>query len=196
MTVEQHTLEQTTVTQSERSGRRWSRLVFGLVLVFLLAFLGAIALRMRTLGGPVSAGPAPNFTLQRYDGDELTLSDLRGQVVVVNFWASWCTPCRYEQPILERAWRRYKDKGVVFIGVDYVDTEPAARAYLAEFDVTYPNGPDLGGKISRAYRIRGVPETFFVSRDGRVADVEIGPLSGEARLVSAIEALLREPASQ
>jgi cytochrome c biogenesis protein CcmG/thiol:disulfide interchange protein DsbE len=95
-------------------------------------------------------------------------------------------------PLPERVWRRYKDKGVIFIGVDYVDTEPAARAFLAEFDVTYPNGPDLGGKISRAYRIRGVPETFFIDRDGQMADVEIGPLAGEARLVSAIEALLGE----
>jgi len=132
---------------------------------------------------------APPFTLQLFDGGTLSLTGLRGRVVVVNFWASWCVPCRQEAPLLEQTWRAYRDKGVVLIGVDYIDTEPAARAFLKEFEITYPNGPDLGTKIAQAYRIRGVPETFFVGKDGRIAYVHIGPL-GERILTQRIERLL------
>jgi cytochrome c biogenesis protein CcmG/thiol:disulfide interchange protein DsbE len=141
--------------------------------------------------GQVESGLAPDFTLSMFDGSQLTLSELRGQVVVVNFWASWCIPCRDEAPILEQTWRRYRDQGVVFIGVDYLDTDKEALAFLEEFNVTYPNGPDLGTRIARDYRIVGVPETFFIDKEGQVADLEIGPLT-EARLVSAIETLLQE----
>jgi cytochrome c biogenesis protein CcmG/thiol:disulfide interchange protein DsbE len=114
---------------------------------------------------------------------------MRGQVVVVNVWASWCPPCRDEAPVLEQTWREYRDRGVVFIGVDYMDTEPAALAYLAEFDITYPNGPDLGSRIAQDYKVQGVPETFFIDPQGEIAEVFVGPLS-EARLKSILERLL------
>lgn len=136
-------------------------------------------------------GLAPEFTLPLFNGGEFTLSEMQGKVVVVNFWASWCIPCRDEAPFLERAWQRYRDQGVVFIGIDYLDTDKEAQAFLQEFGITYPNGPDIGTEISRQYRITGVPETFFVAKDGRLGDMEIGPLT-EARLVSAIETLLQE----
>lgn len=135
--------------------------------------------------------PAPDFTLALFDGGELSLSELRGKVVVVNIWASWCIPCRDEAPFLERAWRRFRDRDVVFIGIAYLDTDKEAQAFMQEFDITYPNGPDIGTQIAPQYRITGVPETFFVAKDGRLADLEIGPLT-EARLVGAIETLLRE----
>jgi cytochrome c biogenesis protein CcmG/thiol:disulfide interchange protein DsbE len=166
----------------------------GLVLAFLpiLALLAVFGWKtFKDAQGQVSSGLAPDFTLSLFDGGQLTLSELRGQVVVVNFWASWCIPCRDEAPILERTWQRYRDRGVVFIGVDYLDTDKEARTFLQEFGVTYPNGPDLGTRIADDYRIKGVPETFFITRDGRVADLEIGPLT-EARLVNAIETILAE----
>lgn len=157
--------------------------------VLFLAVLGA-GLVLRSQGRPTS-GPAPDFTLYLFDGGTLRLSDQRGKVVVLNFWASWCPPCREEAPALERVWRQYKDKGVLFIGVNWSDTEDAARAYLAEFNITYPNGPDLGRRIGQAYRIQGIPETFFIDKRGNVRDVVIQPLT-EAELVSRIETLLRE----
>lgn len=138
--------------------------------------------------GPLDKGPAPDFTLTTFDGQTISLSDYRGQVVVINFWASWCPPCRDEAPVLERVWRRYRDQGVVFIGVDYVDTEPEALAYIAEFDITYPNGPDLGSRAAKDYHIQGVPETFFVTKAGHIAHVHIGPLDG-GTLLSWIEQL-------
>ncbi len=124
----------------------------------------------------VQSGLAPDFTLTTFDKQKVSLNELRGKVVVVNFWASWCQPCRAEAAYLGQAWRKYKDKGVVFIGVDYVDTEPNALAYIKEFNITYFNGPDLGTRISQAYNIKGVPETHYIGKTGALHGLKIGPL--------------------
>lgn len=176
-------------------------LVFGLILVAILAVVALFAAGLRqTTRGPEIAKPAPEFTLPLFDGGEIALADLRGKVVVINFWASWCDPCREEAPVLERMWREYRDRGVVFIGVNYVDVESEARKYLQEFDVTYPNGPDVGQKIARAYRIRGVPETFFVDAQGNIAPIvvngqpqpkKVSPIT-EEELRSVLDRLLTE----
>lgn len=167
----------------------------GVALAFvigLLVLLGSGLVKANR--GPRDSGPAPDFSLIGYDGRNVTLSELRGQVVVINFWASWCLPCRQEAAYLERTWRNYQDQGVVFIGVDYVDTETEALAYLQEFDITYINGPDLGTIISDAYNIQGVPETYFVDREGILHGVSIGPLE-EPYLENKIEELLALPYS-
>lgn len=166
----------------------------GIVLTFaiLLALLGLLGWGLnKAQKGPVENGPAPDFTLQGFDGRTVTLSELRGEVVVINFWASWCDPCREEAAYLEQTWRKYKDQGVVFLGVDYVDTEKAALAYIKEFDITYINGPDLKTRISDAYNIQGVPETFFIGKNGEVRGVHIGPLY-PPDLDEKIEELLAE----
>ncbi len=157
-----------------RAGTTKWRWLAACLLIALLALL-AWGLRAQA-GGPLEAGPAPDFSLTTFGGETLTLSDLRGQVVIINFWASWCPPCRDEAPYLEATWRKYRDQGVIFIGVDYVDAEPNALAYIEEFDITYPNGPDIGQKIAEAYRIKGVPETFYVDKTGQLRGVQIGPL--------------------
>jgi cytochrome c biogenesis protein CcmG/thiol:disulfide interchange protein DsbE len=163
-------------------------IAFAVVLGVIALF--AAGLQIRT-AQPVERGAAPQFTLQLFDGGTLSLADLRGKVVVVNFWASWCQPCRLEAPVLEQVWRKYKDRGVVFVGVDYVDTEADARAYMKEFDLTYPNGPDIGTEISRQYHIQGVPETYFIGKDGQLYGNHIGPIS-EPILTAKIEELLRK----
>jgi cytochrome c biogenesis protein CcmG/thiol:disulfide interchange protein DsbE len=158
-----------------------------------LALLGLLAWGLgKSRRGPVESGLAPDFTLTGYDGRTVTLSELHGQVVILNFWASWCLPCREEAAYLEQTWRKYKDQGVVFIGVDYVDTEKAALAYIQEFDITYINGPDLRTRISQAYNIKGVPETYYVARNGELRGVKIGPLQ-PPQLDEKIDALLLEP---
>jgi cytochrome c biogenesis protein CcmG/thiol:disulfide interchange protein DsbE len=130
---------------------------------------------------------APDLTLDLFadyrggwPAQSITLADLRGKGVVLNFWASWCQPCEQEATDLEAAWRKYKDQGIVFVGVDYLDQDPAARRYLAKFDITYPNGPDLASKISKRYTIRGVPETFFIDPQGQIVGCrKIGPLTAQ-----------------
>jgi cytochrome c biogenesis protein CcmG/thiol:disulfide interchange protein DsbE len=160
-----------------RPGARWGTLIIWIV-VGLVLFGLAMALA-RSFAAQPGSGPAPDFTLDSYDGDTLTLSGLRGQVVVVNFWASWCVPCADEAPGLEKAWQAYRDQGVMFIGVDYVDSDAEGRKFIEKYGITYPNGPDLGNRISDAYAIQGVPETFIIDRQGEVAFFAMRPLSFE-----------------
>jgi cytochrome c biogenesis protein CcmG, thiol:disulfide interchange protein DsbE len=178
-------------------------LVKAMVIVSIIALLVLLSYGLYTQSepGPQIGQLAPQFFITTFDGGQESLSELRGQVVVVNFWASWCTTCREEAPLLEHVWQTYKDRGVVFLGIDYVDTEMKALDYLEEFNVTYPNGPDLASKISQSYRVRGVPETFFIGRDGKIAPIQVGmnvlpkytsPIP-ENVLVDTIEMLLKEP---
>ena len=167
----------------------------GVIITFavILMLLGLLAWGLKKAqAGPLESGLAPDFTITGFDGRTVTLSDLRGQVVIVNFWASWCPPCREEAAYLEQTWRKYKDKDVVFIGVDYVDTEKEALAYIKEFDITYLNGPDIGTRIAQAYNIQGVPETFYVAKNGELRGVHIGPLKSP-QLDEKIEELLAQP---
>jgi cytochrome c biogenesis protein CcmG, thiol:disulfide interchange protein DsbE len=163
------------VSLPKRQGWRGGGYITSLAVILSLLALLAYGLA-KAQSGPRDRGPAPDFTLNGFDGRIVTLSELRGNIVVINFWASWCLPCREEADYLEQTWRKYQDQGVVFIGVGYADTEKEARAYIEEFDITYLNGPDLGTRISKAYNIQGIPETFFIDRDGELQGVHIGPL--------------------
>jgi len=145
-----------------------------LALVLMLGY--GLANKQGNTGNSLLAHEAPNFTLELFDGNTLTLSDLRGQPVVVNFWASWCPPCREEAPDVEKVWREQKDSGVVFVGVNVSDVRQDALDYIEEFDITYSNGPDPGKKIYDAYGVTGFPETFFVNRQGVVVRKYVGPL--------------------
>jgi cytochrome c biogenesis protein CcmG/thiol:disulfide interchange protein DsbE len=181
------------ITSTEKPAKRWGfRLAAIIVFGIMAAFLGLLGWGVaRAQRGQVQSGLAPDFSLTTFDNRHVSLKDLHGKVVVVNFWASWCQPCRQEAAYLEQTWRKYKDKGVVFIGVDYVDTEPSALAYIKEFDITYFNGPDLGTRISQAYAIKGVPETYYIDKKGALHGVKIGPLE-KPELDQKIEALLAD----
>jgi cytochrome c biogenesis protein CcmG/thiol:disulfide interchange protein DsbE len=166
--------------------RRWGVILVWGLLLGLLAILGLGLIRSQQ--GPVGVGAmVPDFTLTTFDGGTIDIRELRGQVVVINFWASWCKPCEQEAAELEQAYQQYKDQGVAFLGVDYVDTDREAMAYLEKFGITYPNGPDLGTRISQAFRIRGVPETYIVGPDGQLAAIKIGPYQSLEEIVRQIE---------
>lgn len=166
-----------------------------IVVVLVLIGLFAYGLLFRKETPRPSDGAAPDFTLTLFPdyqsgfGDQVNLADLRGKIVVLNFWASWCDPCKEEAALLQNVSETYADRGVVFLGADYLDQEPAAMRYLKEFGITYANGPDVGSQIARHYRIQGVPETFFITPEGSVDWFKIGPLSA-SELQGCLDALL------
>ncbi|MGH7322981.1 MAG: TlpA family protein disulfide reductase [Candidatus Rokuibacteriota bacterium] len=148
----------------------------------------------REVPSPLLGRPAPVFSLVLFDGGRLTLAEHAGQVVVVNFWASWCIPCREEAPVLEAAWRAYRDRGVVVVGVNFQDSEAAARAFIKAFGLTFPNGPDPGGRIAIDHGVYGIPETFIVGRDGRIAYKHIGVIGAstlDARIHQTLEGVVQ-----
>lgn len=161
------------------------------IALFILLFVIGLSL-VRTQQGPVGVGmPAPTFTITTFEGEEISLAELQGKVVLVNFWASWCKPCELEAADLEAAWRYYQPRGdVVFIGVDWTDTEPKAMKYLEKYQITFPNGPDLGTKISQAYRTTGVPETYIIDKNGELAYVKLSPFVSIQEIINAIDPLL------
>lgn len=137
----------------------------------------------REIKSPLIGRRAPAFALTLFDGGSFDLEAHRDKVVVVSFWASWCVPCREEAPLLEAAWRAYRDRGVVFVGVNVQDQEASARQFIKEFGLSFPNGPDPGSRIAVDYGVYGIPEVFFVGRDGRIAYKHIGVIG--ARLLQA-----------
>ena len=134
---------------------------------------------------------APSFTLERLDGKgDLSLESLRGQALVLNFWASWCNPCKDEAPLLQQGWTRWRDKGVVFVGIDVKDFRADAKDFLARYGVTYPNVYDGKGSTVGRYGVTGFPETYFVDAKGNVRYRIAGPVDDAAELDAGIERAL------
>ncbi len=163
-------------------------IVVALAALLALVAWGLAANRAQVGLVAVPGQTARDFTLKLFDGGSFSLAGARGKPVVVNFWGSWCAPCREEAPVLNRAWENYGAR-VAFIGVDIWDNDRAARGYLAEVGARYPNGPDPSGEIAIDYGVSGVPETLFITRDGRVLHKFVGPLN-DANLTRLLEQLL------
>jgi cytochrome c biogenesis protein CcmG/thiol:disulfide interchange protein DsbE len=133
--------------------------------------------------------PAPAFTLSRLDGGApLSLSQYAGRAVVLNFWASWCIPCKQENPALVRAYERYRTSDVVIIGILYQDSTDSGRAYVRDLGVLWPTVADEDGRVSLSYGVFGIPETYFIGADGVIAGRHIGPID-EQTLITGIEAI-------
>lgn len=171
-------------------GTRHLPLALGLLLVIVLLVVGALQ------GGETSSRPsglpagsnAPDFTLMAFDGRTVRLSELRGRPVVINFWASWCPPCREEAPALRKvAELEARADGAAFVGINVRDREEDAKRFVSEFGIPYPNGPDPGDVEAR-YAGIGIPYTVFIASDGTIARTWVGPLD-EQRLIAFIEEL-------
>ncbi|MBN1954355.1 MAG: cytochrome c biogenesis protein CcsA [Anaerolineae bacterium] len=146
---------------------------------------------MQRAGRPLPGQAAPDFTLDLLDDSTFALSESRGQVVVLNIWATWCPPCEEELPDLQAAWDAYRGQGVVFVGAAYQDQVTAVQQMAADFGITYPIGVDAGDRVAMAYGITGVPETFVINPAGRVAYVHIGPVTA-MELAQELDALLNQ----
>jgi cytochrome c biogenesis protein CcmG/thiol:disulfide interchange protein DsbE len=158
--------------------KRWVRLtVAGVTIGGVIGLLAYGFTRdARYIQSPLVARQAASFTLTLFDGKVIRLEDFRGKAVLINFWASWCIPCRAEAPALESAWQKYKDRDVVFLGVNIQDNEKDARAFMKEFGITYLNGRDESGKVAIDYGVWGIPETFFTDPHGRITYKHAGEL--------------------
>ena len=159
-----------TPTQQPNS---WFKYAVWAAVILFIVFLG-LGLRNVQAPQPIPGNPAPDVDLKFYTGyewegrSEMKLSDLQGNVVVLNFWAGWCVPCQEEAAFLQNISQEYADAGVVFVGLAWSDTDANALDFLQEYGVTYANAPDLQLNAGDAYRITGVPETFIIDRDGTI----------------------------
>lgn len=172
---------------------RWGKWAIPLSVVPLLVLLAyGFQTDPRAIPSPLIGKAAAPFSIELFDGGRLSLGELKGKVVVLNFWASWCIPACYEEaPVLEGGWRTWKDRGVVVVGVDIQDREEAARNFLEKFSISFPNGPDPTGKISVEYGVYGVPETFFIDKAGRLRKKHVGAVTGEV-FTREVERLVKE----
>ena len=185
--------EGATVADGRRSRRRWTAvaLVATPLLLFALLLGSGLGGDPRALPSELIGRPAPHFSLPRIDGDgTVEFGDLDGQVVVMNFWASWCVPCRAEHQALSAAWGRYRERGVVVLGVSFEDTIDAARAFRDELGGDWPLVEDPGSGTAIDYGVFGVPETFVIAPDGTIAAKTTGAVT-YGWLTEEIERALR-----
>lgn len=147
-----------------------------------------------TSAAPQVGFAAPDFDLEGLNGGRIKLADLRGKVVMVNLWASWCAPCRAEMPAIDHVYQQYKSRGleVVAINTTFQDSEAEARSFLSSLNVTFPVALDRDGAASKRYALQAMPSTFFVARDGTIGDMLFGGPMTEALIVGKIEKLLEK----
>ena len=161
--------------------RRWKLISIVTLAALVVAFFALMAYGLANRESPTGRSgvtrvgkPAPQFSMTLLNGGEFHLEDHAGSPLVINFWASWCPPCREESPGFERVWQKYRDSGVQFVGVDIQDTQEDAARYVEEFGLTFPNGRDPDGKITVEYGVIGLPVTFFIGANGVVEGRWVG----------------------
>ena len=176
-----------------------ARIIYGFFLtagLFWIWFsaVPANAISTKPNPAPQSGFLAPDFTLKTFNGESISLSALRGKVILVNIWASWCPPCRTEMPAIERAYQVYKGKGLIVLAIDstFQDTLAQAQTFVTENNLSFPILIDDYGLTTRLYRVQALPTSIFIGRDGIIRDVIIGGPMAEALIFSRVEKLLQE----
>ncbi len=183
----------------ERNQSRFRRVSLGLLAVVLAGILviqGCTpSSQSITSDGPeataaVNVGEsAPSFTLVDLEGNQVSLSDFRGKTVFVNFWATWCPPCRAEMPEIEAVYQEYKDKGVVVIGVDILEPEDVVRQYVQQGGYSWTFVLDTSGEMAGNYKVTAIPTSFFIDREGIIQAVNIGAMTKRAMEIKLAEAM-------
>jgi len=159
----------------------------------ILAPLAASLLLTPALGASSTSGPAPQFTLDARGGSKISLSQYKGQVVMLNFWASWCGPCRQEMPLLENIYKKYNKMGFTLIGVNVEPDSKAAEGFLKETPVSFPVIYDKDSTVSKAYDVSGMPSTVIIDRKGNIRVLHRGYKPGdENEYLDSIRNLVRE----
>lgn len=172
-------MSNTDLTSKQKIGRKppfpwWLAILSTFLLIGLLVVLG-IWMKKSAIKTLTPGASIPDFSMTAFSGETYTKSGLTGNLVLVNFWSSWCASCDEEGDALEEVWQEVRSSGeVVFLGVNYVDTESDSRAFIKKYGFTYPNGPDLGSRISHIFKVQAVPETYIIGRDGNLAAMKIG----------------------
>lgn len=172
------------------SWKRWAVPLAALPLIVLLGY--GLTRDARLLPSTLPGRMAPDFALETIRGDTLQLADFGGQVVLLTFWASWCLPCLDEHPLFIEAEDQFRDDGLRVVGVVYQDTRENAIRWMREMGGSWPNLMDRGSRTAIEYGVSGVPETFFIARDGRVAHKQLGPVN-RAVLATWLPRLLADP---
>lgn len=158
----------------------------------IAALAAALALALPALAGS-EGGPAPQFTLAARGGHDISLAQYRGQVVMLNFWASWCGPCRQEMPLLEGIYKKYNKLGFTLLGVNVEPDAQAADDWLKATPVSFPILYDKDSKVSKLYDVGGMPSTVFIDRSGKLRKLHRGYKPGdENEYLDSIRALIRE----
>ena len=138
---------------------------------------------------------APDFTLTTLDGATVRLSDLRGKAVLINFWASWCGPCRAEMPHIQAAYEKHTNDGLVVLGVDQAESPATVARFVDEFGLTFPIPLDSDGQVSAAYQARALPTSFFVDAEGVIRDTFTGPMTS-GHIESMLEGILPDSTAE
>jgi peroxiredoxin len=166
-------------------------LVLGIAWIALSRAPGdEVLARNRRPPSPQAGFAAPNFTLQTQDDETVSLTDLRGQVVLVNFWATWCPPCRAEMPAIQHVYEQHKDQGFTVLAVDVQEGDAQVTAFADEQGLTFPILIDRDGSVAARYQVRAMPSTFFVDQAGVIREVTLGGPMTEAFIESQVTSLL------
>ncbi len=162
-----------------------------LILISVVIFSGVLLPGCASPGSATEYGPeignlAPDFTLTGLDGQEVSLSDFRGRPVLINFWASWCGPCRLEMPFLQAVHEKWAGKGLVVLGVNIQEDRVIVEKFVESTGLTFPILLSPGSRVPLSYNVRGIPATFLIDADGVIRDIKIGAFLGVREIESKL----------